>query len=876
MNEPARTTCPYCGVGCGLLARDGADGVEVQADPAHPANLGRICAKGANLGETVGHEGRLLHPQLRGRQVTWFRALDEIASGFRRLIETYGPESVALYVSGQLLTEDYYVANKLVKGGFGTANIDTNSRLCMSSAVAGHARAFGEDLVPGCYEDFEQARLVVIAGSNMAWCHPVLYQRLQAARAEHGTQVIVIDPRRTATAEEADLHLPLQPGTDGWLLAGLLAYLADHGHVDEGFVAEHTTGFAETVTAARAAAPDPAAAAAACGLEETAVRDFYRRFAATEQTVTLFSQGINQSSSGTDQVSAILHCHLATGRIGRPGTGPFSLTGQPNAMGGREVGGLANTLAAHRGFEAADDIQAFWGSPRIARGPGPKAVELFERVHEGRIRGLWILGTNPVVSLPDADRAREALRRCELVAVSDMTADTDTAVWADALLPAAAWAEKDGTVTNSERRISRQRAFRAPPGEARPDWWMLAEVGRRLGYPGFEYAHPAEIFDEHARLSGHANGGRYAFDISGLAGLGRAGYDALEPVQWPLPEGAFTGAKRLFVDGRFATPDGRARFHPVHPHPPAHAVDDHWPLRLVTGRVRDHWHTLTRSARAPRLCRHEDEPRLDLHPADAAARDLREGALARIESRWGQALARVRVSDRLRSGDAFLPIHWSGPFASQARVGAVVNPAVCPDSGEPELKHTPVRVAPLPVAWYGFAFLRTGVLQPDGVAWWVRVPGERFTRYELAGTGAAGDWGERARAWLGAGTDSDWLEYADRRAGHYRAARVVDDRLEACLFVAPAPELPDRSWLAGLFAREALGDRDRMALLAGRPAEPQADPGPTVCSCFGVGRNTLCRAIREEGLDSTDAVGAALHAGTNCGACLPEIRGLLP
>ena len=487
------------------------------------------------------------------------------SNGFARTIAEHGPDSVAFYVSGQLLTEDYYVANKLMKGFIGSANIDTNSRLCMASSVAGHRRAFGGDVVPGCYEDLELADLLVLVGSNAAWCHPVLHQRMR----ERNARMVVVDPRSTATCEGADLHLALRPGRDAVLFNGLLVFLAARGQLDEDFVARHTNGFEAALAAARESAPSIDAVAESCGLTVADVHRFYEMFAATTRTVTLYSQGINQSSSGTDKVNAIINCHLATARIGRPGCGPFSLTGQPNAMGGREVGGLANQLAAHLSIEDTehrDRVRRFWNAPRIADRPGLKAIELFEAIAAGKVKAVWIMATNPASSLPDADRVRAALAACPFVVVSDCVRRTDTAAFANVLLPAAAWGEKSGTVTNSERRISRQRAFLPLTGEARPDWWIVCEIAKRLGHgAAFDYAGPAAIFREHAALSGYENGGDRAFDISGLATLDDAAYERLSPVQWPVTDQAPTGTARLFGDGRFTARDGRANFAAVTP-----------------------------------------------------------------------------------------------------------------------------------------------------------------------------------------------------------------------------------------------------------------------------------------------------------------------
>jgi assimilatory nitrate reductase catalytic subunit len=885
-----RTTCPYCGVGCGVTATEQpGGGFAIAGDPDHAASRGRLCVKGSALGDTIGLEGRLLQPALREpgglREAGWDEALDRVAQGFSKVIAEHGPDAVALYVSGQLLTEDYYVANKLMKGYIGSANIDTNSRLCMSSAVAGHKRAFGEDLVPGCYDDFELADLVVLVGSNAAWCHPTLFQRIARAKeARPGMKVVVIDPRRTATCELADLHLPLRPGSDVRLFGGLLSYLARHGAVDHAFVAAHTDGLDAALAAADAHGADPLEVARACRLDPGHLLAFYEMFAATAKVVTAFSQGVNQSSSGTDKVNSIINCHLATGRIGQPGAGPFSLTGQPNAMGGREVGGLANMLAAHMDLDNAahrSAVQAFWNSPRAAERPGLKAVDLFRAIEDGKVKAVWIIATNPIVSLPDADQVRRALGKCELVVVSDIVAETDMNTVADVLLPALGWGEKDGTVTNSERCISRQRAFLPAPGAARADWQVLCEVARRMGYDGFDFAGVHEIFDEHVRLSRWRNNVAdlpRAFTLDGLEGLDRRGYDALDPLQWPVRRGAdgtMQGAKRLFGDGRFAHPDGKARFVATVPRDPAHATNADHPMVLNTGRVRDQWHTMTRTGRSARLADHVAEPFVDIHPQDALLCGVRAGELARITSAWGAMVARVQHGGGIARGSVFIPIHWSGQTASDARVGALVNPAVDPVSGEPEFKHTPVRIEPFGVAWHGFILSRRP-LALERAANWTRIQGTGFIRYELAGREPIATAAKLARAMLEVDDEeADWLEYHDLGGGVFRAAHLVDERIDACLFVSQRPDLPSRAWLAGLFAQETLSQAERGSLLAGRARAQEADAGPTVCSCFGVGRNTICAAIREQGLTEVSAVTACVKAGGNCGSCVPEIRQLL-
>ncbi len=876
-----RTTCPYCGVGCGLRVERAAAASEsiIKGDPQHPANFGRTCSKGAALAETLGLEGRLLHPEIGGRRASWDEALDVVANGFRHAIDAHGPDSVAFYVSGQLLTEDYYVANKLMKGFIGSGNIDTNSRLCMASAVAGHKRAFGTDAVPCDYADLELADLIVLVGSNLAWCHPVLYQRVVQAKIKNeNLRVVVVDPRRTATCDSADLFLPIRPGTDVLLFNGLLNHLRRDDALDWEFLDGHTEGFGAAMSAAKESAPSVAAVASACGVEEDAVLALYRWFARTPRVVTAFSQGVNQSTSGTEKVNAIVNVHLATGRIGKPGMGPFSLTGQPNAMGGREVGGLANQLAAHMDFapESVDRTRRFWSAPRVATAPGLKAIDLFAALDQGRIKAIWIMSTNPVVSMPDADRVRRALERCELVVVSDCVRNTDTAACAHVLLPAATWGEKSGTVTNSERRISRQRQFLPPPGESRADWRIVADVARRMGFGAqFDYRGVADVFREHARLSAFENDGARAFDIGAYAKITDAEYDALEPFQWPrpvaAPERVTAAPTRLFADGRFYTRSGKAQLVATRPRAPAHRPSSEYPLVLNTGRIRDQWHTMTRTGRSPRLMGQSPEPFVLVHPVDSARFGVTVGDLVEVRSATGRVVVRAHVSDSVAPGHVFVPMHWNEQFASLACVGALIAPAVDPLSGQPELKHTPASIRRYEPAWHGFALSRAP-LAVDGCAYFARALGAGHWRYELAGARAPPSWPEWADALLGPRTER--IELIDS-AGRYRAARLVGERLQACVFVARSKALPSRTWLAGLFAEETLSDASRLAILSGRPSKARLETGPIVCSCFSVGRSTLLRAIRTQELVSPDAIGKALRAGTNCGSCLPELKALL-
>jgi len=887
------TTCPYCGVGCGLQADIGTR--SLRADASHPANAGRLCVKGSALADTLVDTGRLGAPEVRGadgvfHSTDWDHALSSVAAGFSRVIAESGPDAVAFYVSGQLLTEDYYVANKLMKGFIGSGNIDTNSRLCMSSAVAGHKRAFGEDVVPGCYEDLELADTVILVGSNLAWCHPVLFQRLSSAKQRRPEmRVVVIDPRRNATCDIADLHLSIRPGTDVALFNGLLAWLDAHGHLDRDYVSAHTQGLSEALSVARATG-STAELAQQCGLRTPDLECFFAWVARSPKLLTAFSQGVNQSTSGTDKVNAITNVHLGLGAIGKPGAGPFSLTGQPNAMGGREVGGLANQLAAHLDIDVPahrDLVQGFWNSPRIAWQAGYKAVDLFEAVHDGRVRAIWIMATNPVVSLPEAERVRAALQRCELVVVSDVVADTDTTRLADVRLPAAGWGERDGTVTNSERCISRQRAFLPAFGEAKPDWWIISQVAQRMGFDqAFDYDGPHAIFEEHARLSGHQQARHpRVFDITGLAGLSRADYDALAPTQWPLPAGPREfPAERVFGDGVFATADGRARFIACSVRPPAAKTDVEFRLVLNTGRVRDQWHSMTRTGLAPKLSAHREEVTVDLHATDALASGVQPGGLARVKSPRGEVFARVQCSGEMQRGHAFLPIHWNGSNASKARVGALIAPAVDPVSGEPEFKHTPVAVSPLPVRWHGYALIRNdahdtarewlSVWQETLPAYWCLIRGEAHLQFRLAGFETPQSIAERVPTLLRAPAGADWLQYSDMTAGDYRAAWLIDDQLQDCFYLSARADLPPTDWLAGCFTQARIADHERASLLAGAPSA-RSQCGPTVCSCFGVGRNQIVEAIEANGLTQEAEVTDRLKAGGNCGSCLPEIRALI-
>ena len=842
-----KTTCAYCGVGCGIVATPtGERTATIAGDRDHPANRGKLCSKGTHLGETIGLEGRLLHPMMGSERVGWSEALDLVASRFARTIADHGPDSVAFYVSGQLLTEDYYVANKLMKGFIGSGNIDTNSRLCMASAVAAHVRAFGEDVVPCSYSDLDEADLIVLVGSNTAWCHPVIWQQIEAARERRGTKLVVIDPRRTETAERADLHLAIAPDSDVALFIGLLHELRTSFRLDGGFMANRVNTPPEFWD------NPPKNVAKTCDISPADLRAFYDLFIEHPLTVTLFSQGVNQSTSGTDKANAIINVHLATGRIGKPGAGPFSITGQPNAMGGREVGSMASMLAAHMGFGDAerDRAQRFWQSPTICPGAGLKAVDMFDAVAHGRIKAIWIMATNPAVSMPDAGKVRAALAACPFVVVSDCIADTDTTAFAHVRLPAHGWGEKDGMVTNSERMISRQRSFLKPPGEAKPDWWALAEVAKRMGWAdAFDWSHQSKIFAEFAAQTQFENDGARLLNI-----VAPDDYDAMAPVQW--------GGISPFADRAFATANGKANLVSV-TYTPRKGGARKFALRLNTGRYRDQWHTMTRTGLSPKLSQHRREPLVEVHPDTVKRMDLSDGGLATVETAHGKSIFRVASTPNQRRQELFVPIHWTDQTSGGGRAGLLPDQDRDPHSGQPGFKNSPARIAPYLPDWSGFLVSREQPAIPE-CDYWTRIRAMHGWVTELAGRGDA-----TAMAKLL--PPGEHVEMVNLQRGVLRSAVMTKGRLDAALFVSRDGALPARDWLVA-----QLGEPNPQGfeILAGRPATPMPDRGPIVCVCFDVGLTTIIDAIATHTLTSVEAVGKAINAGTNCGSCRPAIARL--
>ena len=907
-----RSTCCYCGVGCGVVieSEHAADGsariVGVRGDETHPANFGRLCSKGASLHRTAAPatyaQVRALWPELRRARdqpriaCSWDDALDHVATRLGDITLAHGADALGIYISGQLLTEDYYVFNKLAKGLLGTNNIDTNSRLCMSSAVAGYKRTLGADAPPCSYEDLDHARTVFIAGANPAFAHPILFRRLEDARARNpGLRLIVADPRRTDSAESADLHLPLTPGSDVALFLGMLHVLIQSNAIDRDFIAAHTSGF----DALEAMALDwtPARTAAACSLREADIITAAQWFA-DGPTLSLYCQGLNQSTSGTDKNAALIHLHLATGQIGKPGAGPFSLTGQPNAMGGREVGGMANLLGGHRDLANANhraEVARLWGVADVPATPGRTAVEMFEAAADGAIRALWIACTNPAQSLPDQRMVRRALERAELVVVQDAYANTATTGHADVLLPASTWGEKSGSVTNSERRISRVRAAVPAFAQARDDWTIARDIARRLearlrpGLPSlFPYETPEAVWNEHRESTRGRD-----LDITGLS---YAMLEADGPQQWPLPEGTTAGTTRLYADGRFATEDGRARFVAAMPRALAEPVDRSYPLALGSGRLRDQWHGMNRSGSVAQAFGHAPEPSIGVHPDDAGRIGVGDGDFVYITSRRASQIMPVQLDDALRPGCTFIAMHWGeewvGGRASRTAalgINALMVSAFDPASKQPELKHSAVmlRKADLPWQWVVAGYPGQGKslsLQQElragfsDYAYACCVPFGREREgllWRVAAHQAPAPARVRAvEALFGMDDGAQLLSYNDARRASSRRLRVEGDRLTG---LSLAGDVSAFGWLRDMMEEStpisALG---RLLLLPSRSPPAALKPrGRAVCNCVGVGGNAIeewLAGFRGSAEDALRGLQKALRCGTECGSCVPELK----
>jgi assimilatory nitrate reductase catalytic subunit len=932
-----KSTCCYCGVGCGVIIETAVSSngklelTGVRGDPDHPANFGRLCSKGSTLHLTANpglqKQARLGSPAIRSirgeapTDVTWPEAIQTVAKKFADIIQEHGPESVGIYVSGQLLTEDYYIFNKLMKGLIGSNNIDTNSRLCMSSAVAGYKQTLGMDAPPCSYEDIDSASTIFITGSNTAFAHPILYRRIEDARKKNpDLKVIVVDPRKTDTAKEADLYLQIQPGTDVALYHGMLYIMLWEKWIDEPYIKTFTEGF----DALRDLVRDftPKAVSEICGIKEKDLYQAAQWFATSPATLSMYCQGLNQSASGTAKNATLVNLHLATGQIGKAGAGPFSLTGQPNAMGGREVGGLANLLSAHRDLANPHhraEVANLWGVHSVPEKPGLSAIPMFEALRTGKLKAIWIVCTNPAQSMPDLNAVHEGLSKAEFVVVQEAYAHTATTLYADILLPATTWAEKVGTVTNSERRISKVNPAIDPYEFAKHDWQIALEIGRALEalLPGnrkegistlFPYAGPEDIWNEHRESTAGRD-----LDITGLS------YDILEergPQQWPMPKGSYFGKKRLYENGVFPTKDKKAHFISAPYKATAESVDARYPFALNTGRLRDQWHGMSRTGTVGTLFAHSPEPCVELSPKDAGRMNLVNGDLVHITSRRGSEIFPVKISEDIASSQAFIAMHWGSEFISGAAgktPGRGVNGLTCnvidPVSGQPELKHSAVKILPANLPWQLVAFglfpkseaftvqnhLRSLLSQFDsaqcvlfgreqdsdliGVSFKAAHHGDPLEEAESLAAEALKHVIKKFN--LDEASGEPVMRYSDKRRGIVRLVRAHDTVLSAML-TGSIESLASTAWL-----REYLESRLDAKTLGRSLLMPVSKPpveikskGKTICNCFNVSADTMMLHLTQmpAGINPEDAMTALqseTQCGTNCGSCKPEVKQMI-
>lgn len=935
------TTCPYCGVGCGIrvsksesIHQDSLP-VLINGDKRHPANFGKLCIKGKNLGDTLTNDNRLALPKINNQIQKWPRTLDYVASQLTKTIEEYGPDSVAFYASGQLLTEDYYLANKLMKGFIGSGNIDTNSRLCMSSAVSAHKRAFGEDIVPMSYSDIIKADLIVLTGSNLAWCHPVIYQRIREEKEKRPElKVVVIDPRVTATAELADLHLAIKAGADLYLFNGLLNYLNENDCIDED--ALNIEGLEEALGSAKKEAVNLSHTQyEKTGLSAKEVKDFYQLFANNDKVVTVFSQGINQSVQGTDQGNAIINCHLASRKIGKEGSGPFSITGQPNAMGGREVGALANTLASHIDFpndetdsekyaELHRGLADFWQTDRLVKKEGLKAVDLFNAVDEGKIKAIWIMATNPVVSMPNHEKISQALAKCPLVIVSDCVEKNDTLHYADVVLPAQSWGEKSGTVTNSERRISRQRPFLVPFGEAKTDWWIISEVAKRMGFAKqFSYDNVSEVFAEHARLSGLQNEGSRAFDISAYGTITPEQFEQWLPVQWPQPKGRAIkiNDQGFFSEGNYYHGNKKAKMIAVESAPlftenkthtfkghvvkgspvKSHIVKEHsvkgngiqsdfcasnTEFTLNTGRNRDQWHTQTRSGKSSTLTNRHPEPEVSINPKDALSLGIKDAQLVTISTvatalaeqkrstTAQQLVMRAKVTESVSEKALFIPIHWSQSNFNQGCISQLVQARVDKISGQPAFKHSQVTIKPYQVSSEALLVVKAPIDNLD-VVYQVEQKIAGGYCYHLASNKSPEDFFNTLDNVVSTQNSVnqvlDNLNASEPLKQYFRKSYLRQGQLQSAILVSPDKTDLPQGWISQCYQ---LGDtiNDKRDLLSNDAKQLQQKK--TFCQCLNIELNQITAAI-DQGDLTVDDIRAKTGAGNGCGSCIGDISLLL-
>ncbi|MBA6233330.1 MULTISPECIES: nitrate reductase [unclassified Colwellia] len=869
-----QSTCAYCGVGCGIdITVEDGKAKALVGTKEHPANFGQLCVKGTNLLATTDLTNRLLEPQINNQVVNWSTATKHVADKFSQIINAHGPDSVAFYVSGQLLTEDYYLANKLMKGYIGSGNIDTNSRLCMSSAVAAYKRSFGEDVVPCSYDDLDTTELLLITGSNAAWTHPVLFQRIERAKKRNPKmKVVVIDPRKTATCQISDYFLPLKPGSDAAFFNGLLNYLAENNGLDRNYIEQHTEGFERALLAAKKWSI--AEVSAYCELDQKTLESVYQLFTSTEKVLSFYSMGINQSNSGVDKCQSIINCHLATGKIGKDGCGPFSITGQPNAMGGREVGGLSNQLASHMDIENPEHrstVQRFWQSPTMADKSGYKAVDLFDAIDKGKVKAVWIMATNPMVSLPDRQKIARALSQCEFVVVSDCVENNDTLDLADVKLPATPWLEKNGTVTNSERRISRQINAIAANGQAKHDWQIIAEVATAMGFSGFDYAHASEVFREFAQLSGFENNGERVFDISAFSTISPAQYDRLKPVQWPVNDTYPEGKKRVYEDGKFSTPSGKALFFPITPRQPVQEISAKFPFILNSGRLRDQWHTMSRTGKAPQLTAHTDKCYLYINPNDAARLNIVNDEIVNVTSSTGQATVHAKLDKNQRANECFMPIHWNKQFASSANVSNLYASITDPISGQAETKHGAISLSKTTFTQFGQLHIGEEFIVQTQVSneFWSKARTPYGMSFHFANTQLETQclhWCQATSQILG-----EWIKFTQGDTSYIIC--MQEGQLVFLCYISSRPPNTESAWLEHVFSEKKLPEHDIQSLLSGSSSEIFAK-GKQICSCYNIGEKAIINAIKT-GCDSVEKLGKNLKCGTNCGSCKSELSALV-
>lgn len=881
------TTCPYCGVGCGVNVTQLSESkFSVDGNKMHPANYGRLCTKGMQLANTLDTTTRLGVPEVNGEQTTWSKSIAYASERLLSIIKRYGPDAVAFYASGQLLTEDYYVANKLMKGFIGSGNIDTNSRLCMSSPVVAHKKAFGSDSVPVCYSDLEKTDLIVLVGSNLSWCHPVLFQRILAEKKRRPRlTLVVIDPRTTETAVMADVHLKINSGSDLLLFNGLLGFLADNDYVRKDF--SQVNCLSEAISLARKDCHDLKKTSDLLGIELKQLVNFYQLFARHSKVVSVFSQGINQSLQGVDQCSAIINCHLATGRIGEEGAGPFSITGQPNAMGGREVGGLATSLAAHLTFGNPQHHQLlseFWQTQNLATKPGATAVEIFQNIARKKIKAVWIMATNPVVSMPNNRQVMQALADCPLVIVSECFNTSDTLNFANVVFPACGWGEKSGTVTNSERRISRQRAFKQPHQQAKPDWWIICQVAKAMGYSkNFAYQSEAQIFAEHIQLSAKASKVTKSFNLEGLLPFDEVNYQSLPSFQWPQNQARHLdlGEQRLFTDGLFHTSDGLANAVPVSyfrakPYRASRSIGNirNNFFKLNSGRTRDQWHTLTRSSLANRLNLHTAEPVLSIHSQDALRLRIKTGDVVKIKNRFGGVSIRTEISNKTKPGEIFMPMHWTYQFTKEATVNSVVSSLADPQSLQPAFKHTSVTIEKSKLKSHAI-LASSKLLETDIFDYWVKQPFEQGYLYSLASRKDFSDFYQWLIEKLTNISECDsgyWLRGSDTNMRRFNYSLLNADRLQLAFQVSADYSELQLDWLRNVFNLN-VNSVLKCQLISGSVDQSISATQP-ICLCKNLDSAQISEAMENVPQQSVEEVCAATGAASVCGTCIGDV-GLL-